>query len=123
MLVPGANIEDIARHGEVARAFGVNWAVVPFKCHTGKVGAVIFLRDFVVLLESLAKMIQMGITNVLDGKVVDDECKHDRVPLVVAETRGGGCLVVVEFGKAVLEEVVGEDAAWWRPYMPRRISK
>jgi hypothetical protein len=110
MLVPGADVEDIAWHGEVARAFGMNWAVVPFKCHTGKAGAVNFLRDFVVLLESLAKMIQVGITNVLDGKVVINECKHDRVPLVAPETRGGGCLVVVEFGKAVTEEVVGKDA-------------
>jgi hypothetical protein len=77
MLVSGAEVEDIAQHGEAARAFGVNWAVVPFKCHTGKVDAVTFLRDFVVLLESLVKMIQVGITKVLDGKVVGNECKHD----------------------------------------------
>ncbi len=110
MLVPGADVEDMARHGEGARAFGVNWAIVPFKCHTGKAGAVNFLRDFVVLLESLAKMIQVGITNVLDGKVVDNECKHDGVPLVVPEPGGVGCLVIVKFGKAVSEEVVGKDA-------------
>jgi hypothetical protein len=30
MLVSGADVEDIAQHGEVARAFGVNGAVVPF---------------------------------------------------------------------------------------------
>jgi hypothetical protein len=53
-------------------AFGVNWAIVPFERHAGKAGAVNFLRDFVVLFESLAKMIQVGITNVLDGKVVDN---------------------------------------------------
>ncbi len=29
---------------------------------------------------------------------------------MVPETRGGGCLVVVKFGKAVLEEVVSMDA-------------
>ncbi len=110
MLVPGADVEDKARHGEAARAFGVNWAVVPFKCHAGKVGAINFLRDFIVLLESLAKMIQVGIADILDGKVVDNECKHDGVPLVAPETGGGGCLVVVEFGKAVSEEVVGKDA-------------
>jgi hypothetical protein len=110
MCVPGAGIEDTARHGEAARAFGMNWAVVPFQCHTGEAGAVNFLRDFVVLLESLAKMIQVGIANVLDSKVVDDECKHGGVPLVAPETRGGGCLVVVKFNKAVLEKVVGKDA-------------
>ncbi len=49
MLVPEAEVEDIARHGEAARAFGVNWAVVPFKCHAGKAGAVDFLKDFIVL--------------------------------------------------------------------------
>jgi hypothetical protein len=110
MLVHGADVEYLTRHGKAARAFGVNWAVVPFKCHAGKVGAINFLRDFVVLLESLAKMIQVGIANVLDGKVVDNQCKHYGVPLVVPEPGGGGCLVVVKFGKAVTEEVVGKDA-------------
>jgi hypothetical protein len=110
MLVPGADIEDIAGHEETARAFGVNWAVVPFKHHTGKAGAVNFLRDFVVLIESLVKMIQVCIADVLDGKVVDDECKHDRVSLVVPETWGGCCLVVVKFNKAVSEEIVSMDA-------------
>ncbi len=109
MLIPGADVEDIARHGEAARAFGMNWAVVPLKCHTGKAGAIDFLRDFIVLPESLAKMIQVGIANVLDGKVIDNECKYDGVPLVAPETGGGGYLVVVEFGKGVLEEVFGKD--------------
>ncbi len=110
MLVPGADVEDVTWHGEAARAFGVNWAVVPFERHAGKAGAVAFLRDFVVLFESLAKMIQVRITNVLDGKVIDNECKHDGAPFVVPEPGGGGCLVVVEFGMAVLEEFVGKDA-------------
>ncbi len=110
MLVPGMDVADITRHGEAARLFGMNWAVVPFKCHTGKAGAVNVLRDFVVLFESLAKMIQVGICNVLDGKVVNNECKHDRVPFVAPGPGDGGCLVVVEFGKAVLEEFVGKDA-------------
>ncbi len=43
-------------------------------------------------------------------KVVDDECKHDGAPLVVPETGGGGCLLEVKFGKAVLEKVVSKDA-------------
>jgi hypothetical protein len=55
-------------------------------------------------------MIQVGIAKVLDGKVVDNECKHDGAPFVVPEPGGGGCLAVVEFGKAVLEEFVGKDA-------------
>ncbi len=55
MLVPGADVEDVTWHGEAAKAFGVNWAVVPFECHAGKAGAVDFLRDFVVLFESLVK--------------------------------------------------------------------
>jgi hypothetical protein len=57
MLVPGGDVEDITWHGEAARAFGVNWAVVPFKCHADEAGAINFLRDFVVLFESWAKMI------------------------------------------------------------------
>jgi hypothetical protein len=55
-------------------------------------------------------MIQVGITNVLDGKVVGNECKHDGVPFVAPELGDGGCLVVVEFDKAVSEEFVGKDA-------------
>ncbi len=88
----------------------MNLAVVPFKCHAGKAGAVDFLRDFVVLFESLGKMIQVGIANVLDGKSVNNECKHDGAPFVVPEPGGGGCHEGVEFSKAVLEEFVGKDA-------------
>ncbi len=32
------------------------------------------------------------------------------MPFVVPESGGGGCLVVIEFGKANLEEFVGKDA-------------
>ncbi len=109
MLVPGADIADISWHGEAARAFGMNWAVFPFEHHAGKACAVNFLRDFVVLFESLAKMIQVGITNVLDGKVVDNECKHDGASFVAPEPGGGGCFVVVKTGEAVSEEFVGKD--------------
>ncbi len=110
MLVLGAGIADVSWHGEAAKAFGVNWAVVPFECHAGKAGAVNILRDFVVLFESLAKMIQVGITNVLDGKVVDNECKHDKASFVVPEPGGGGCFVEVKIGEVVSEEFVGKDA-------------
>ncbi len=58
------------------------------------------------MLESLSKMIQVGVANVLDCKVVNNEGKHDRAPLVSPEAWGGGCFVVVEFGKAFMEEVV-----------------
>ncbi len=59
-----------------------------------------------MLLESLSKMIQVGATDVLDCKVINNEGKHDGVPLVLPEALGGGCFVVVEFGKAFMEEVV-----------------
>jgi hypothetical protein len=88
----------------------MNRAVVPFECHASKAGAVNFLRDFVVLFSSLAEMIQVGITNVLDCKVIDNKCKYDGVPFVVPEPGGGGCLVVVKFGEVFLEEFVGKDA-------------
>ncbi len=88
----------------------MNWAVVPFECHAGKAGAIDFLRDFVVLFESLVKMIQVGITNLLDGKVVNNECKHDGAPFVAPKPGGGGCLVVFKFGEAFSEEFVGKDA-------------
>jgi hypothetical protein len=52
----------------------------------------------------------VSIANVLDGKVVNNECKHDGEPFVAPEPGGYCCLVVVKFGKAVLEEFVGKDA-------------
>ncbi len=110
MLLSGVDIADVTWHGEMAGVFGVNRAVVPFERHASKAGAVNFLRDFVVLLESLAEMIQVGITNVLDCKVIDNKCKYDGAPFVVPEPGGGGCLVVVKFGEAFLEEFVGKDA-------------
>ncbi len=54
-------------------------------------------------------MIQVCITNVLDGKVVDNECKHDGAPFVAPEPGGGGCFVVVKISEAVSEEFVGKD--------------
>ncbi len=110
MPVPGADVVDVSWHGKAAQAFGVNWAVVPFERHAGNAGAVNFLGDFIVLFESLAKMIQVGITNVLDGKAVNNECKHDGAQFVVPEPGGGGCFVVVKIGEAVSEEFVGKDA-------------
>ncbi len=59
-----------------------------------------------MLLESLSKMIQVGVTDVLDCEVINNEGKHDGAPLVLPEAWGGGCFVVVEFGKAFTEEVV-----------------
>jgi hypothetical protein len=110
MPVPGADVVDTSWHGKAAQVFGVNWAVVQFECHAGIASAVDFLRDFIVLFESLAKMIQVGITNVLDGKVINNECKHEGVPFVAPEPEGGGCFIVVKIGKAVSEEFVGKDA-------------
>jgi hypothetical protein len=88
----------------------VIWAVVPFECHASKVGAIDIFRDTIVFLESLVKMIQVGIANIMNGNAANNECKHDGVPLVTPETMGVGCLVVVKFSKAVLEEVVSKDA-------------
>jgi hypothetical protein len=110
MPVPGADVVHVSWHGKATQAFGMNWAVVPFEHYAGKSGPVNLLRNFVVLFESLAKMIQVGITNVLDGKVVKNECKHDKAPFVAPVPGGGGYFVVVKIGEVVLEEFVGKDA-------------
>jgi hypothetical protein len=82
------------------------WAVVPFECHAGKAVVIEFFGDFVVFPDGLAKMIQMGIANLLNIKVVNNECKYDRAPLVTPETRGDGCLIVFKFSKVVLADIV-----------------
>ncbi len=56
-----------------------------------------------MLLESLSKMIQVGVADVLDCKVVNNKGKHDRAPHVSPEAWGGGCFIVVKFGKAFTE--------------------
>ncbi len=58
------------------------------------------------MLESLSKVIQVGIANILDCEVVNNEGKHDEAPLVSPEAWGGGSFVVVKFGKAFTEKVV-----------------
>ncbi len=58
------------------------------------------------MLESLTKMVQVGVANVLDCKVVNYEGKHGGVPLVSPEAWGGGCFIVVKFGKVFTEEVI-----------------
>ncbi len=63
------------------------------------------------MLESLSKVIQVGVADVLNCEVVNNEGKHDGVPLVLPEAWGGGCFVVVKFGKAFTEEVVCEDTS------------
>ncbi len=59
-----------------------------------------------MLLESLTKMIQVGITDVLDCKAVNYEGKHDGAPRVSPEAWGGGCFIVVKFVNGFMEEVV-----------------
>ncbi len=60
-----------------------------------------------MLLESLSKVIQVGVADVLDCKVVNNEGKHDGGPLMSPEAWSGGCFVVVlKFSKAFMEEVV-----------------
>ena len=59
-----------------------------------------------MLLESLSKVVQVGVADVLDCEVVNNEGKQDGAPLVLPEAWGGGCFVVVKFGKAFAEEVV-----------------
>ena len=71
MLVLDVDVADVSWHGELTFVFGLDWAVGPFECHACKAGTVKFFGDFVVLLESLVKMIQVGIANVLNCKVVD----------------------------------------------------
>ena len=63
-----------------------------------------------MLLESPSKVVQVGIADVLDCEVVNDEGKHDGAPLVSPEAWSGGCFVVVKFGEAFSEEVVCKDA-------------
>jgi hypothetical protein len=62
-----------------------------------------------VLLESSSKVVQVGVADVLDREVVNNEGKHDGAPLVSPETWSGGCFKVVKFGKAFTEEVVCKD--------------
>ncbi len=52
--------------------------------------------------EGLVKTILVGVDNVLNCIVIDNEGKHDGVPIVLPESRGGGCFIVVEFGNLMM---------------------
>ncbi len=59
-------------------------------------------------------MVSMSLSHIFNPKIVDDEDKHDRLPLVAPEARHCGTLVIPMAGKAFGEEVVGQFAGLWQ---------
>ena len=78
MVVMSEDFGDVALHGYAESEFGA----VPVEVHAGKLGAFPVLGDGVILLEDVAEVQGVALTNVLDAKIVENEGEEDGAPLV-----------------------------------------
>ncbi len=63
--------------------------------------------DLMVLLQELKEVVEMLNARILNTKVIHDEAKLDRTPLVSPKTRSGVGFVVALFFQTTGEEIVG----------------
>ena len=78
MVVTSKGICGVSFHGYTASAFGV----VPVEVHARELGAFPVLGDGLMLLEDVAEVQGVFLTNVFDAKIVDDGGEEDGAPLV-----------------------------------------
>ena len=69
---------NITWHGQVDFAF----LVVPIKCDSQVASSFPVLVNFVVLLNCLDKMVDIGFVDVFDSEVIDNQCEADGLPVV-----------------------------------------
>ena len=79
MVIFGEKVINVSLHGEAACTRGV----IPGDVNTSKFGASPVGSDGVVFLEGSQEVLGMSAIDVLDSKVVNNEDKHDRTPLMV----------------------------------------
>ena len=71
--------------------------------------------DLVVFFQEREEMVEMFYANVLNAKVVNNEAKLDRMPLVSPKSRSWVGLVVAFFFQSTTEEVIGQNASLGQP--------
>ena len=79
MVIFGEKVMDVSLHGEVACTCGV----IPGDVNTSKFAASPVGSDGVVFLEGSKEVLGMLAIDILDSKVVDNEDKHERTPLMM----------------------------------------
>jgi hypothetical protein len=68
-------------------------------CHIG--------LDLMVLFKEFEEVVEMLNAHILNAKVINDETKLDRTPLVSPKARSGMGFVVAFFFQPTAEEIVG----------------
>ncbi len=63
--------------------------------------------DLMVLFQELKEVVEMLNAHILNTKVIHDEAKLDRTPLVSPKTRSGVGFAVALFFQSTAEEIVG----------------
>ena len=63
--------------------------------------------DLVVLFQEHEEVVEVLNAHILNTKVIHDEAKLDRMPLVSPKTRSGVGFIVALFFQSTAEEIVG----------------
>ena len=63
--------------------------------------------DLVVLFQEREEVVEVLNAHILNTKVIHDEAKLDRMPLVSPKTRSGVGFIVALFFQSTAEEIVG----------------
>lgn len=93
----GQNVVGIfnsSRHGEINGAVDA----VPFESKANEFFAGPVGGDFAEIVETVFKVLCISFVGALDSKVIDDECKHDRVGFAGEQTVCCFCRVMSTFG-------------------------
>jgi hypothetical protein len=81
---------------------------VPCNVNAGTFGAIAISGYCVVVLQGSQEVFSMLVIDILNAKIVNDEYKHDGVPLMSPQAGCGNTLVVPMLSKSLREEVIGQ---------------
>ena len=84
--------------------------VVTFKVDAGLLVSFPILSESVVFSEDLFEVKGVEFADIFDAKIISNQAKHNRMPLVAPEAKSGGALLLVMGLEAFLEQIVGEGA-------------
>jgi hypothetical protein len=75
-------------------------------------------RALVVLLYGFQQIVSMLFAHVLHAKVVKDQVEANRAVFAFPEPWCGLTLVIAVLVEVLLQELLGNDAAYGKPYIP-----
>ena len=104
-----AEICYVIFHRETAGAVGV----ISLEVDAGVQVSFPIIGDFVVLFEDSLEMESVALSDIFDTKVINEQEKHNRLPLVAPQASSGGALVVAVLLETFFEESVGQGPRLW----------